>query len=265
MEEANEEAEHKGWCDTELSTNEQTRNEKTDAVELLTAEIDELEASVSKLTDEITQLTKAVADSDAAVAEATSIRNAEKAKNTQTIADAQAAQVAVAKALGVLKDFYEKAGEATSFAQQPAPEVFDEPYKGMQSENGGVVGMIEVIQSDFARLESETTAAEEESQKQYDEFMTDSSTDKAQKSADIDSKSQKKQNQEQTLNEKQTDLEGTQKELTAALEYYEKLKPSCVDPGVSYEDRVARRKEEIESLQEALRILNGEDIAFLQK
>merc|ERR1719194_33617 len=30
MEEANEEAEHKGWCDTELSTNEQTRNEKTE-------------------------------------------------------------------------------------------------------------------------------------------------------------------------------------------------------------------------------------------
>ena len=40
---------------------------------------------------------------------------------------------------------------------------------------------------------------------------------------------------------------------------------SCVDAGVSYEDRVGRRKEEIESLQEALRILNGEDIAFLQK
>ena len=28
VEEANEEAEHKGWCDTELSTNEQTRKEK---------------------------------------------------------------------------------------------------------------------------------------------------------------------------------------------------------------------------------------------
>jgi len=28
MEEANDEAEHKGWCDTELSTNEQTRKEK---------------------------------------------------------------------------------------------------------------------------------------------------------------------------------------------------------------------------------------------
>ena len=35
------------------------------------------------------------------------------------------------------------------------------------------------------------------------------------------------------------------------------LKPSCVDAGVSYEDRVARRKEEIASLEEALEILNG--------
>ena len=56
------------------------------------------------------------------------------------------------------------------------------------------------------------------------------------------------------------DLEGIQKELHAALAYFDKLKPSCVDSGVSYEDRVARRKEEIESLQEALKILNGEDI-----
>merc|ERR1711871_1847755 len=45
MEEANEEAEHKGWCDTELATNEHTRKEKTEAVETLHAEIDELEAS----------------------------------------------------------------------------------------------------------------------------------------------------------------------------------------------------------------------------
>merc|ERR1719156_105728 len=105
--------------------------------------------------------------------------------------------------------------------------------------------MIEVIQSDFARLEAETTAAEEEAQKQYDSFMTDSSTDKAAKSADLDQKSSKKQNQEQTLSEKESDLEGTQKELDAAMEYYEKLKPSCVDAGISYEDRVARRRHQL--------------------
>merc|ERR1711871_1624281 len=61
MEEANEEAEHKGWCDTELSTNEQTRKEKTVAVEGLTSDIDELQASIAKLTEDITELTDAVA------------------------------------------------------------------------------------------------------------------------------------------------------------------------------------------------------------
>merc|ERR1719277_2376998 len=64
MEEANEEAEHKGWCDTELATNEQTRKEKTASVETLHAEIDELQASIAKLTEDISELTKAVADLD---------------------------------------------------------------------------------------------------------------------------------------------------------------------------------------------------------
>merc|ERR1719164_66786 len=133
LEEANEEAEHKGWCDTELSTNEQTRNEKTEAVETLHAEIDELQASIAKLTEEITDLTEAVAALDAAVAKATKIREEEKAKNTETIADSQEAQTAVAQALTVLKEFYAKAAEATALVQQQpeAPEVFDKPYKGM--------------------------------------------------------------------------------------------------------------------------------------
>jgi len=261
MEEANEEAEHKGWCDTELSTNEQTRKEKTEAVETLHAEIDQLEASIAKLTEDIAELTKAVAELDAAMAKATKLRSEEKAKNTETIADSEEAQTAVAQALTVLKEFYAKAGEATAFLQQPAPEIFDSPYKGMQAENGGVIGMLEVIESDFARLESDTKAAEATSQKEYDTFMTDSKVDKAEKTTDIEHKTAKKQDETQALTVKKEDLEGTQKELDAALAYFDKLKPSCVDAGVSYEDRVARRKEEIESLQEALRILNGEDIA----
>jgi cell division septum initiation protein DivIVA len=264
LEEANEEADHKAWCDAELATNEQTRTEKTAAAEALHAEIDELEASIAKLTEEIGELTQAVADIDAAVAKATKLREEEKAKNAETIADAQEAQKAVAQALQILKDFYEKAGDATALMQQQptAPEVFDKPYKGMQGESGGVIGMLEVIESDFARLEADTKTAEKESQAEYDKFMTDSEVDKSQKVQDIKHKEEKKQNQSQTLEEKKVDLDGTQKELDSALAYYEKLKPSCVDAGISYDDRVARRKEEIQSLQEALKILSGEDIAM---
>merc|ERR1719267_319510 len=107
------------------------------------------------------------------MAKATEIRQAEKAKNEETIKDAQEAQTAVAQALVVLKEFYEKAAEATALLQQQpeAPEIFDKPYTGMQSENGGVVGMLEVIESDFARLEADTKASEASAQKEYDEFM----------------------------------------------------------------------------------------------
>merc|ERR1719191_839817 len=127
MEEANEEAEHKGWRDTELATNEQTRTEKTEAVETLHAEIDQLEASIAKLTEEITELTEAVAALDAAVAKATKMREEEKAKNAATIKDAQEAQTAVAQALTVLKEFYAKAAQATALVQQQpeSPEIFD--------------------------------------------------------------------------------------------------------------------------------------------
>jgi len=264
MEEANAEVEQKGYCDKELSTNEHTRKEKSEAVVLLTSEIDELEASVAALAEQMTELTKAISELDQAVAEATEIRAAENSKNSVTVKDAQGAQVAVAQALSVLNEFYAKAAEATSFTQSSVkaqPEIFsDEPYNGMGAESGGVVGMIEVIQSDFARLEAETSAAEAEAGKQYDEFMSDSKVDKVQKQADLDHATASKQNQEQELQEKKVDLEGTQKELDAAMAYYEKLKPACVGSEVSYEDKVAKRKEEIESLMEALRILNGEDV-----
>jgi len=264
LEEANGEAEHKAFCDAEIATNKQTRDEKTKAVMALTAEIDELEASIAKLTEEIGELTKAVAEIDAAVAKATKMREEEKAKNAETVKDAIEAQKAVAQALKVLKDFYEKAGDATALMQQQptAPEIFDKPYKGMQGENGGVVGMLEVIMSDFERLEADTKAAEEQAQAEYDKFMTDSEVDKAQKVQDIDHKTKAKQDQEQTKGEKSADLDGTQKELDAALAEFEKLKPACLDAGISYDDRVARRKEEIQSLQEALKILSGEDIAM---
>merc|ERR1719230_2095812 len=142
MQEANDEAEAKGFCDTELSTNEQTRKEKTEAVELLNSEIDELEASIAQLTEEVSELTTAVAALDTAVAEATDIREKEKEKNAETVEDAKTAQEAVAQALTVLKDFYEGASGAQALMQtgtkqrKQEPEIFDAPYQGMQGNAG---------------------------------------------------------------------------------------------------------------------------------
>merc|ERR1719345_110024 len=52
MEEANEEAEHKGFCDTEMGTNKNTRDEKSEKADKLTAEIEGLTADITKVAEE---------------------------------------------------------------------------------------------------------------------------------------------------------------------------------------------------------------------
>jgi len=58
-----------------------------------------LEASIAKLTEDISDLANSIAELDAAMAKATKLRQEEKAKNSETIADSQEAQTAVAQAL----------------------------------------------------------------------------------------------------------------------------------------------------------------------
>ena len=64
MEKANVVAWHKGWCDTELSTNEQTREKRIEVLKRLHAEIDEWQASTAMWTEEIFKLSKAIAELD---------------------------------------------------------------------------------------------------------------------------------------------------------------------------------------------------------
>merc|ERR1719310_2560026 len=295
LEEANAEAEQKGFCDKELGMNKITRDKLTSEIDELDAAIEEGKALIIKLTEDIATLTKEVAEIDAAVAEATKLREEEKAKNTLTIEEAKAAQDAVQAATSVLKDFYEKAGQATALVQksserQPASflsrhikigsddwqalanpnfkgtvdkghkegmQTFGETYKGQQDEAGGVLAMLEVILSDFANVESETMANEAQAQKAYDDFMIDAKKTKAVKSKNIEMFTADKVAAESKLQTDTKDIKATQDELLAADRYFEKLKPQCIDAGVSYEDRVKAREAEIASLKQALEILSG--------
>jgi len=159
--------------------------------------------------------------------------------------------------LNVLKDFYAGAANATALVQtsHKQPVTWDSSYQGMQSENKGVIGMLEVILSDFARLESETKTEETMNANSYTEFKNDTEVDVAKKTQTVFGLEHNRQRTQGKLQSPKRDLRTTQAELDAANTYYEKLKPSCVDSGLSYEERVAKREEEIESLQEAFQIL----------
>merc|ERR1711865_413144 len=252
-----------GWCDTELTTNKQTRAKKTSEVNELDSNIEDLTVTIAQLTQDCADLTAAVKELDGAMAQETEERNAAKATNAQTVKDAKAAQVAVEQAMAVLKDFYAKAAGATAFAQQPAsdaPETFDKPYTGLLPEGGSVVDFLEVILSDFSRLESETSAEESTESEEYKAYMFESEKDQALKENEKKHKSETLTNKQSALHSTNEELTLTQQALSKAVTYYEKLKPTCVDTGITYEERVKRREAEMQSLQEALKILSGTDV-----
>ena len=206
------EATKKAWCQEELAENKEAREAKDDEIEGLQADEAKLQSSLEQLALDLAELDKQVKDMNAAMTKATGIRQKEKEENTVAIKDAKAAQTAVAEALSVLNEFYAKAGQATAFTQVTAgPQPFEKPYTGMGAESGGVLGMIEVIQSDFARLEAETTAAEQSAAKEYESFMDDSKLDLASKEKDISHKSSRKDSETQALASVQTDLANVKK------------------------------------------------------
>merc|ERR1719217_1055829 len=141
--EAAEEADQKSWCDAELKANKETRDEKTEEVNRLTARSDMLHSQIAQLTSELESLADQISELNLALKDATEDRAAEKAANDKAISDAKAAIPAVRSALNVLKDFYAKAATATALVQQSpasdAPGSWDKPYTGMSSSSKGVL------------------------------------------------------------------------------------------------------------------------------
>jgi len=267
MSQATAETEHKGWCDQELATNAHTRRSKTQQAEGLRVEIDGLSATSAQLQKELAELEAQLAALDAAVANATAIRSAEQAENANATQEAQAAQQAVAQAVSLLKDFYNKGASATVLSQeasgkrhrqqQEPPAVWDSPYKGMQTGAGNIFAMLEVIQSDFKRLESDTATAEAVAAEAHKKFLEDSQVSKVQKETDVKHKTAERQSKEAALTEERRALQEAEQLLSSTAETYERLKGACLGGGQSYEERVQRREEEIEALKEALEILSA--------
>jgi len=249
-EEAAAEAEHKAWCDEQLHDNKLKREKKTSKVNKLTATIEALTQDIASMGKKIQTLKEEQVALTMAMSKATTQRDLEKSTNTDTMKDAAAGEQATKAALVVLREFYASQG---SFLQQ-APEMA--AYSGMSSAKGGVVGMLEVITSDFARLHADTKASESAAASEYASFFADATASKKSKH-DLEFKTSLEKDQtEFEKSETTKDLEATQVELDRSLEYQQYLKPVCLEVHVSYEERVAHRKEEIAALKEAYEILD---------
>jgi len=228
---------------------------------------------VDQLTEDIGELSTDIAELNKAKKEAEEIRSEEKKTNEYTIEEATAGLAAVKRAIQLLKEFYENAfiqkydpfraeGAAADgkTVGDIAPDAgFDDEYHGNQAASKGIIGLLEVIQSDFERTIKTTEDEEAEAAEEHEGFIKETDGTIDEKEGTKDEKTGEKKDTEATIVEKKDDRADAKTMKGEALEELEKLKPQCIDTGLSWEERTKKREQEIEALKEALQIL---DTAF---
>jgi len=265
--ETSKEADHKGWCDKATKDAKQKRDYAAQEVRGLNDQMAMLEALRDKLGEELSVLSEEILELETSQNETTVERKEESQENNQTVIDAQDGMTALDDAMTIISRFYKTVAKETvdlSLAQKgPAEDAPDagfkngEAYVGGQGQAEGILGMMDVMKSDFARTISETKAAEEAAEEEYMRFMTETSKSLAQKNEASSARAEQKQAAEVKLGEDDDTLAAQTDILDQKIKELLDLKPVCVDVGMSYADRVARREDEIKSLEQALCILKA--------
>jgi len=248
LQEAAEEATQKAFCDKEIGESTASKDEKQGKLDKVNSRLEKAESTIATLTEQVTVLSKEVADSDAALAEATALRAKEKATFTAVEKDLSESQEACAAATEVLREYYE--GASLIQTGQKAKDQADE-----QGDGSGILGMLEVAESDFATSLAEARTVEGTAQAEFDKMKAEAKMLKATKTMEIKGKQSEIGSLKTSVSDLGTDKEGLTGELDAVLAYLDKLKPQCETKVPSYAERKAAREQEIEGLKNALEIL----------
>jgi chromosome segregation ATPase len=283
LSEATDEASQKGWCDTEIGKAETDRSYRDGDVQRLSADIGVYEANKAAQEEQMAELKQSISDLNTALTEATTNRENDKAANKATLEAATAGLEALKNAITVLNDFYRKAGRATTSLVQASPVDqdmaaggtggFSGAYKGNQAQAGGILGMLATIQSDFERTISTTTDAEKQAQADYVKFKRESDASIRSQETGLKHTENDHALTSSKLVSALNELVDQQSLLDTALRTLETLRPACVDTGMTWEEKVAKRDAEIQALKDARCVLDEEDneypecnnFLFLQK
>merc|ERR1719281_1308227 len=262
MQEAADEANHKGWCDKETSAAKQARTYNAEEIVELNGRLATSEALRDKLAEEIAILEAEIKELEDQLAKATKLRADEKAENAATVKEAEEGLDAVKMAIDVLSKFYNKAKDNKVELMQQLPDMPDsgfdsgEAYKGKQAASGGILGMLDVIKSDFERTITVTKKEEAEAAQEFLEYERTTKISITTKTNANDAKNAEHEKVLQSIADDMDALTSAQELLDKAITELIELHAACVDTGMSYAERAALREQEIESLKKALCILD---------
>jgi len=244
LKEAEEDATEKAYCDKEMAETEQKKADKEAAIEKLSTQIDDQSSRSAKLKEEVATLQKELAALAGAQSEMDKLRAEEKAVFDKNSAEMEKGVKGVQLALKVLNEYYAK----------------DKAHSSADGAGSGIIGLLEVCESDFTKGLAEMVAAERTAVSEYDTTSKENDITKATKDQDVKYKTKEAKGLDKDATEANADRDGEQTELDAVLQYYKGIQARCIAKPESYADRVERRKAEIAGLKEALSILAGEAV-----
>jgi len=264
LQESAGEATKKGFCDTELGKARKDRDFRFQEAQDLSADLAGLEAKQDELKAEIKDLKSDIKQESLALKETTKERKTEKDNNMDTLKTAKAGLEGVNEALLILRSFYKQAAKAAFVQASPvdedAPAVAKGNYKGNQSGSKAVLGLLETIASDFDRTLRKTEESEAAAHREYVAFSQASQASIAGKQTKQELDEQDLKTTETSLATKSDDMQTAVDLLDSALKTLEELKPTCIDTGMSYSERVKKREEEMKALGVALCLLDEEKV-----
>jgi len=246
---AKADATHKAYCDKELGETLAKKNDKQAQIDKLSTAIDTKSARAAQLKDEVALLQKALAELAKSQAELTSIRTEEKTSYDQNKPEMESGLHAVKLALTMLREYYSQ----------------DAAHSKAQGGATSIIGLLEVVESDFARTLAEMSATEASAQAAYDQVTKENEIEKAAKERAVEYKTKEGKQLDVAVLEAKSDREGVQAELAAILDYNKHLMEMCVEKAETYSERSARRGAEIAGLKEALSILEGEAVLLQRR
>lgn len=235
-------ADKKAYCDKELSKAKGKQEGKQDELEDLQTKIDAAASKSATLEAEASDLQKALASLAETEVNMTQLRAKEKAQFEKTVPEVKESIEGVKMALRVLREFYGGTAKASE-------------NKGTAT---GIIGMLEVVESDFAKNLAQMRVAESTAEGDFKKELQDMKLEKARKEKDMKYKIQASQRLEADLQELQSDTENTKTELSAIEEFNNGLTAECTVPPESFKEKQAKRQEEIQGLKTALEALDSQ-------
>merc|ERR1719323_1369916 len=239
---AEADATEKAYCDKELAETNAKKDAKTTEIKKLSTQIDSMTSRAAQLKAEVAELEKSLSALAKAQAEMDKIRLEEKEEYTKAKAAMDAGIKGVQLALKGLREYYAK----------------DKAHGANEGGGAGIIGMLEVVESDFSKGLLEMTSTEENAQGTYDQETKDNEIEKTTKEQDIKYKSEEAAGLEKATAEATSDKSGVQEELDAVLEYLKGIEDRCIAKPEPYEERVRRREAELKGLRDGLAILEEE-------